>query len=95
MTLLSTDQMAEFVARGVIRLDAVVPADVNAQALEDFPRMFRGWLEVAKAAIARAPQGELGSEPALVPTNVFAEPAVLLLPEFDPIMTLKSPVVFN
>ena len=43
--LLTTDQMATFVARGFLRLDGVVPADINAQAMEELPRLFRGWLD--------------------------------------------------
>ena len=43
--LLTTNQMATFVARGFLRLDGVVPADINAQAMEELPRLFRGWLD--------------------------------------------------
>ncbi len=43
-TLLTTDQMAGFVARGVLRLDAVVPADINEQAMDELPRLFRSWV---------------------------------------------------
>jgi hypothetical protein len=43
--LLSTDQMASFVSRGFLRLDAAVPAAVNAQAMEELPRLFRVWLD--------------------------------------------------
>jgi hypothetical protein len=44
VTLLTTDQMADFVARGVLALEGVVPADVNAQAMEELPGLFRSWL---------------------------------------------------
>ena len=43
--LLTTDQMASFVARGFLRLDAVVPDEVNRQALEELPQLFRTWLD--------------------------------------------------
>lgn len=42
--LLTTDQMATFVARGFLALEAVVPDDVNAQAIDELPRHFRSWL---------------------------------------------------
>lgn len=44
LPLLTTDQMATFVARGVLALEGVVPADVNAQAMDELPRLFRSWL---------------------------------------------------
>ena len=43
--LLTTDQMASFVARGFLRFDAVIPDDINQQALEELPRLFRTWLD--------------------------------------------------
>ncbi len=43
--LLSTDQMAAFVSRGFLRFDGVVPPDVNGQAMEELPRLFRSWLD--------------------------------------------------
>jgi len=43
--LLTTDQMASFVSRGFLRFDAVVPDDVNQQALEELPLLFRAWLD--------------------------------------------------
>lgn len=43
--LLTTDQMASFVARGFLRLDAVVPDDINAQALDELPTLYRSWLD--------------------------------------------------
>ncbi|MFN6120892.1 MAG: hypothetical protein ACK5CE_14845, partial [Actinomycetes bacterium] len=49
---MSTDQMASFVARGFLRLDAVVPEDVNAQALEELPKLFRSWLDEFRGASA-------------------------------------------
>jgi hypothetical protein len=42
--LLTTTQMASFVARGFLRLDGVVPDDINHQAIEELPRLFRSWL---------------------------------------------------
>lgn len=43
--LLTTDQMASFVSRGFLRLDAVVPDDINQQAMEELPLLFRAWLD--------------------------------------------------
>lgn len=45
LPLLTTDQMASFVARGFLRLDAVVPAEINEQAMEELPRLFLTWLD--------------------------------------------------
>ena len=45
LPLLTTDQMASFVSRGFLRLDAVVPDDINQQALEELPLLFRAWLD--------------------------------------------------
>lgn len=45
LPLLTTDQMASFVARGFLRFDAVVPDEVNRQALDELPRLFRSWLD--------------------------------------------------
>ncbi|MEZ5248370.1 MAG: hypothetical protein R2713_03845 [Ilumatobacteraceae bacterium] len=50
--LLTTDQMASFVARGFLRLDAVVPPDVNAQAMDRLPHLFRSWLDEFRSATA-------------------------------------------
>ena len=36
---LTTRQMAEFVANGVIRFDAIVPADINERAIEEMRRL--------------------------------------------------------
>jgi hypothetical protein len=36
---LTTRQMAEFVARGVLRFDAIVPQDVNERAIEEMARL--------------------------------------------------------
>jgi hypothetical protein len=44
-TLLTTDQMASFVSRGFLRLDAVVPSEINAQAMDELPGLFRSWLD--------------------------------------------------
>ena len=43
--LLTTDQMASFVARGFLRLDAVVPDEINQQAIVELPGLFRTWLD--------------------------------------------------
>jgi len=43
--LLTTDQMASFVARGYLRLDRVVPQEINAQAMEELPGLFRAWVD--------------------------------------------------
>ncbi|MEM9517331.1 MAG: phytanoyl-CoA dioxygenase family protein [Actinomycetota bacterium] len=37
--LLTTRQMAEFVANGVLRFDALVPADINDRAVEEMARL--------------------------------------------------------
>ena len=52
LPLLTTDQMASFVARGFLRLDAVVPPDVNAQAMDELPHLFRSWLDEFRGATA-------------------------------------------
>lgn len=57
LPLLSTDQMASFVARGFLRLDAVVPADVNDQAMEELPALFRSWLDEFRGASPHAADG--------------------------------------
>jgi hypothetical protein len=54
--LLSTDQMASFVSRGFLRLDAVVPADINAQAMEELPPLFRVWLDEFFGSRGKAPE---------------------------------------
>jgi Phytanoyl-CoA dioxygenase (PhyH) len=43
--LLTTDQMAGFVSRGFLQLDAVVPTAINEQAMEELPGLFRAWLD--------------------------------------------------
>ena len=53
--LLSTDQMASFVSRGFLRLDAVVPSEINAQAMEELPPLFRVWLDEFVSARKGAP----------------------------------------
>ena len=45
LPLLTTDQMATFVARGFLRLEAVVPPEVNAQAMDELPTLLRTWLD--------------------------------------------------
>ena len=54
--LLTTDQMASFVSRGFLRLDAVVPDDINAQALEELPLLFRSWLDEFRGVVT----GQIG-----------------------------------
>jgi hypothetical protein len=49
--LLTTDQMAQFVARGYLRLDAVVPADINEQAIVELPALFNSWVQQYSAVI--------------------------------------------
>lgn len=43
--LLTTDQMASFVARGFLTLEAVVPAEINALAMAQLPGLFISWLD--------------------------------------------------
>lgn len=43
--LLTTDQMAEFVSRGFLRFDSAVSGDINDQAMEELPILFRAWLD--------------------------------------------------
>ena len=50
--------MASFVARGFLRLEAIVPDDVNRQALEELPLVFRSWLNEFRPALSeREPVG--------------------------------------
>ncbi len=51
LPLLTTAQMASFVSRGFLRLDAVVPDEINAQAMEELPRLFRAWLDEFRGAV--------------------------------------------
>ena len=37
--------MTSFVSRGFLRFDAVVQADINRQAMEELPLLFRAWLD--------------------------------------------------
>ena len=55
--LLTTDQMASFVARGFLQLDAAVPDDINQQALAELPLLFRTWLDEFRGV-------SLGAQPA-------------------------------
>ena len=41
---LTTDQVASFVANGFLRLEAVVPDDINEQAMTELPQLFNEWL---------------------------------------------------
>jgi hypothetical protein len=45
LPLLTTDDMASFVSRGFLRLEGVVPDDINDQAVEELPTYFRSWLD--------------------------------------------------
>ena len=58
LPLLSTDQMASFVARGFLRFDAVVPPDINQQAIEELPLLFRSWLDEFRGAAKREPDAD-------------------------------------
>ncbi|MFN8023825.1 MAG: phytanoyl-CoA dioxygenase family protein [Acidimicrobiales bacterium] len=57
LPLLTTDQMATFVARGFLRLDAVVPDEINAQAMDELPSLFRGWLDEFRGVTGTADDG--------------------------------------
>lgn len=57
--LLTTDQMASFVARGFLKFEAVVPHDINAQAMEELPTLFRSWLHEFQAVLASRPTDDL------------------------------------
>lgn len=59
--LLTTDQMASFVARGFLMFEAVVPDDINALAMEQLPRLFRGWLDEFRGVSAGAAQIDDGN----------------------------------
>ena len=52
LPLLTTDQMASFVARGFLRLDRVIPSDINAQAMDELPGLFRNWLDEFRGVVA-------------------------------------------
>ncbi len=49
--------MASFVARGFLRLDGVVPAEVNEQAMEELPALYRGWLDEFRGVTGEADDG--------------------------------------
>lgn len=55
--LLSTDEKAGFVSRGFLRFDAVVPPEINAQAMEELPLLFRSWVQEFRAITATKPDG--------------------------------------
>ncbi|MCU1364959.1 MAG: Phytanoyl-CoA dioxygenase (PhyH) [Ilumatobacteraceae bacterium] len=61
-TLLTTDQVASFVARGFLTLEAVVPEAINARAMEQLPGLFRGWLDEFTGVAPGASDGELLSQ---------------------------------
>ena len=63
LPLLTTDQMASFVARGFLRLDGVVPAEVNEQAMEELPALYRGWLDEFRGVTGEADDGAEGPLP--------------------------------
>ena len=60
-TLLTTDQVASFVARGFLTLEAVVPETINARAMEELPRLFRGWLDEFTGVAPGTADGEVSS----------------------------------
>ncbi|MCU1393525.1 MAG: Phytanoyl-CoA dioxygenase (PhyH) [Ilumatobacteraceae bacterium] len=60
-TLLTTDQVASFVARGFVELEAVVPDVINARAMEQLPQLFRGWLDEFTGVAAGAGDAESSS----------------------------------
>lgn len=62
LPLLTTDQMASFVSRGFLRLDAVVPDEVNQQALEELPALYRSWLDEFRGVTAGRVADHDGSE---------------------------------
>lgn len=51
LPLLTTGEVASFVSRGFLRLDCAVPDDINAQAMDQLPAMFRGWLNEFRAML--------------------------------------------
>ena len=53
--MLTTEQMAQFVARGYLRFDAVVPPDVNEQAMVELPALFNSWVQQYSAVAGGAP----------------------------------------
>lgn len=57
--LLTTDQMASFVSRGFLRLDGVVPSEINEQAMEELPLLFRSWLHEFRAVLDERPTDDL------------------------------------
>jgi hypothetical protein len=62
LPLLTTDQMASFVARGFLRLDAVVPDEINQQALAELPALYRSWLDEFRGVAAGHVADRDGSE---------------------------------
>ena len=58
LPLLTTQQMASFVSRGFLKLEGVVPDDVNRQAMEELPLLFRSWLHEFRAVLADRPTDE-------------------------------------
>lgn len=58
-TLLTTDQMASFVARGFLTLEAVVPREINDLAMEELPGLFMSWLDEFRGVKAAPAHDEL------------------------------------
>lgn len=67
--LLSTDQMASFVARGFLRFEGVVPPDVNAQAMEELPSLFRSWLDEFRGSTRATGSARDGDDEAPLPRS--------------------------
>ena len=61
--LLSTDQMAQFVARGYLRFDAVVPTDINEQAMVELPALFNSWVRQYTSVVGGVPGEEVVDAP--------------------------------
>ena len=55
LPLLTTDQMASFVARGFLRFEAVVPTEINDLAMTELPQLFRSWLNEFNATLTNRP----------------------------------------
>jgi hypothetical protein len=74
--LLTTDQMASFVARGFLRFDAVIPDDINQQALEELPRLFRTWLDEFRGVTGGAAPTDVAGRDARAEGTAVPEGAV-------------------
>lgn len=80
--LLSTDQMASFVARGYLLLEAVVPPRINELAMTELPLMFRSWLNEFTASLegrplddneAQLPRSGMSLADAYAPESAFGQ----------------------